>query len=386
MKMKKRVVIILFCFLLAYFSGKPQDQKSAVSFNGYLTSLQSAMFDSLSGPFTNENLLHNRLNFKGFISKNITFSTEIRNRLFTGDLVRLGKYYSGLIGADDGFVDMSWNVIEKQSFLFNTTIDRLWIDFQSGKFQATAGRQRINWGQTFVWNPNDIFNAYSFFDFDYSEKPGSDAVRIQYFPSSSSAAEVAVKVDSENDVTAAGLYRFNQWGYDIQFLTGIVNGEDIVIGTGWSGSLGNISFRGEASWFNHYKDSPGDENTVLITTGFDKIFKDNSMAQVQFMVCDHPLILNDFTSFYSGNLSSKDLAFSRFSAFGQFTRAVTPLLNAGISGMWFPDLKGYFAGPTMDYSLAENIDFSFLWQHFNCLMGGTRTNINMGFIRFKVSF
>ncbi len=89
------------------------------------------------------------------------------------------------------------------------------------KFQVTLGRQRINWGQTFVWNPNDIFNAYSYFDFDYIERPGSDAVRLQYFPSSSSVAEFAVKVDDENDITAAGLYRFNKWGYDIQFLAGL---------------------------------------------------------------------------------------------------------------------------------------------------------------------
>ena len=112
-------------------------------------------------------------------------------------------------------VDMSWNIFDKQSFLFNTTIDRLWLDLHYNKFQVTIGRQRINWGQTFVWNPNDIFNAYSFFDFDYVERPGSDAVRLQYFPSSSSAAELAVKVDDENDITAAGLYRFNRWGYDI---------------------------------------------------------------------------------------------------------------------------------------------------------------------------
>jgi hypothetical protein len=384
--MVNKSVIILNMLLVVSLIARPQDKENHVTLKGYLSSLQSTMFDSLSGPFTNENLLHNRLNFKGFMSNDITFSIELRNRLFTGDLVRLGKYYSGLIGADYGWVDMSWNVIERQSFLLNTTVDRLWIDFHYGNFQVTAGRQRINWGQAFVWNPNDIFNTYSFFDFDYVEKPGSDAARLQYFPSSSSAAELAVKVDRENDVTAAGLYRFNKWNYDFQFLTGIVKGEDFVIGTGWSGAIRSLSFRGEASWFNHYGDSPGDKNTVLATTSFDKILKDNSMAQVQIMYCNHPLILNDFKSFYSGNLSPKDIAFSRFSIFGQFTWAATPLLNAGISAMWFPDLKGYFAGPSVDYSLAENLDFSLIWQHFNCMMGTTRTNINLGFLRLKFSF
>jgi hypothetical protein len=377
------IILIFFLISAELFS---QEKAKSISLSGYLTTMQSVMFDSLSGPFMNENLLHNRLNFKGYLSDNITFAAELRNRLFTGDLVRLGSYYSGLIGADDGAVDMSWNLIDKQSFLFNTTADRLWLDLHFNKFQITVGRQRINWGQTFVWNPNDIFNAYSFFDFDYTERPGSDAVRLQLFPSSSSAAEVAVKVDSDNDVTAAGLFRFNKWGYDVQFLAGFVNGEDIVIGTGWSGAIGNVSFRGEASWFDPYEDFPGDESTLLITTGFDKILKDNSMAQVQIMYCNNPLELNDFNSFYSGSLSSKDLAFSKFSAFGQFTWAATPLLNLTLSSMWLPDLDGYFAGPSLDYSLAENLDFSLIWQHFNAIINGEKTRINLGFLRLKYSF
>jgi hypothetical protein len=383
--MMKKYLIALIILLLHAETLISQDKKS-ITLNGYLTTMQSVMFDSISGPFMNENLLHNRLNFNGYLNDNISFTAGIRNRLFTGDLVRLGKYYSGLIGADQGMIDMSWNVIEKQSFLFNTTVDRLWLDLHSNKFQVTVGRQRINWGQTFVWNPNDIFNAYSFFDFDYVERPGSDAIRLQYFPSSASGAEVALKFDSEKDMTVAGLYRFNRWGYDIQFLAGFVNSTDVVIGTGWSGAIGSVSFRGEASWFDHYEDFPGSEGTVLITTGFDKIFKDNSMAQVQIMYCNNPLVLNDFNSFYSGNLSSKDLAFSRFSAFGQFRWAVTPLLNLTISAMWFPDLEGYFAGPSMDYSLAENLDFSLVWQHFDAIMNGDKSRINRGFLRLKYSF
>ena len=95
-----------------------------------------------------------------------------------------------MIGSDQGFVDLSWNILNEQSFFLNTTIDRLWVDLNYGKFQARIGRQRINWGQTLVWNPNDIFNAYSFFDFDYIERPGSDAVRLQYYPGSSSALKL----------------------------------------------------------------------------------------------------------------------------------------------------------------------------------------------------
>ena len=382
----KKLCFAFFLLLLLPAGKILSQEKNPVTLAGYVTTMQSSMFEKLSGSFMNENLLHNRLNFKAYISNGITFTGELRNRLFTGDFVRMGSYYSDIIGYDRGFADMSWNILSENSFLLNSTIDRLNVDFTFNKFQITAGRQRINWGQTFVWNPNDIFNAYSFFDFDYVERPGSDAVRLQYFTSSSSAAEIAVKVDNNHDITAAGLYRFSLWGYDIQVLAGFVNGQDIVVGTGWSGAIGGLSFRGEVSWFDQYEDFPGDESTVLATTGFEKIFKNNSMAQVQIMYCNNPTGLNDFNSFYSGNLSSKDLAFSVFSAFGQFTWAATPLINLTASAMWLPDLDGWFAGPSFDYSLAENLDFTLIWQHFDALMGGEKSKINLAFLRLKYSF
>ena len=382
----KRFYFLILLGLLIFLPARSQEEGNKISAGGYVTSMQSAMFDSLSGPVTFDNLIHNRLNINAYIGNKITFNTELRNRLFTGDMSRAGNAYSEIIGSDQGLADMSWNLIRENSFFFNTTIDRLWMDVRLDRFEARIGRQRINWGQALVWNPNDIFNAYSFFDFDYIERPGSDAVRIQYFPSSSSAAEIAAKIDSEHDVTAAGLYRFNKWGFDLQFLAGYANSRDLVAGTGLSGAIGSFSLRGEGTLFYPAGSSGSDEGTLLLTAGTDRIFENNSMLQFQFMYCNNPLSITDFNSFYSGNMSAKDLAFSEFTAFGSFTWAANPLLNLTLSAMWFPDLDGYFAGPSIDYSLAENIDFSLIWQHFDSSMNGSNTRINMAFLRLKYSF
>jgi hypothetical protein len=384
--MKRNLFFILSFVLITKGQIWSQDEPERFALSGYLTTMQSVMFDSLSGPFVNDNLIHNRLNFKGYLSNKITFAAEFRNRLFTGDMVRRSRSYSEMTASDQGWVDLSWNIFNEQSFFLNTTIDRLWFDFNYEKFQARIGRQRINWGQTLVWNPNDIFNAYSFFDFDYVERPGSDAIRLQYYPGSSSAIEIAVKADYEGDVTTAALYRFNKMGYDFQFLGGYVNSEDLVAGAGWSGAFGSVSFRGEATWFQPAKNISDKTGMGLFTIGFDKAFKNNSMAQIQAMYCNNPADLTGFSSLYSGNMSAKDLAFSRFSAFGQFSYPLTSLLNATVSAMWFPDLKGYFAGSSIDYSLAENVDFSLFWQHFYSKIYNDRTRINMGFLRLKYSF
>jgi len=382
----RKLIAFLTLLISVFEPGFSQEKQPFLTLNGYISTLQSVMFDSLSGPFVNENLIHNRLNFKGYVNENITFAAEFRNRLYTGDMVRSMPSYAEMIATDQGWVDMSWNILNEQSFFLNTTIDRLWVDFNYGKIQARVGRQRINWGQTLVWNPNDIFNTYSFFDFDYVERPGSDAIRLQYYPGYSSALEFAVKADYNDKITASALYRFNKWGYDLQLLAGYVDSEDLMAGAGWSGAIGSVAFRGEAAWFQPYENFSGSEGTGIFTFGFDKTFKNNSMAQTQLMFCNNPVDPASFSEFYYGTLSAKELAFSKFTAFAQFTWPFTPLFNASISAMWFPDLKGYYAGPSFDYSIAENVDLSLYWQHFDSKTTSEAGKINIGFLRFKISF
>ena len=317
---------------------------------------------------------------------NITFAAEFRNRLFTGDMVRSRQSYSEIIGTDHGLVDLSWNILDEQSFFLNTTIDRLWVDFNYGKFQARIGRQRINWGQTLVWNPNDIFNVYSYFDFDYVESPGSDAVRLQYYPDSSSAVEIAVKAIIK--IRSPEL-----------LFTDLINGDMIfsflqVISTvkillpEQDGQVHSDLFHSgvRLHGFSLQKTFADSTGTGIFTIGFDKTFRNNSMVQVQVMYCNNPVRSFGFRIFYIGTMSTKDLAFSKFSAFGHYSYPVTPLLNISLSAMWFPDLKGYYAGPSFDYSVAENVGLSLFWQHFESQKSEPRTRINIGFLRVKFSF
>lgn len=373
--------------LLLLVSGTLASQvKVDAGLKGYVSSVSSSMFEKLSDPLINDNLFHNRLNFKAYSGK-FTFTAEARNRLFTGDLVRTVPGFSGSMAADRGFADLSWNIVDEHSLFLNSTIDRLSLDFTAGSFQVTAGRQRINWGQTLVWNPNDIFNAYSYFDFDYIERPGSDAVRLQYFTGASSSLEAAIKADSENRITAAALYRLNFKGFDLQVLGGIFEDDEITAGAGWSGAFGSVSFRGEGSWFMPLQTSAGKSGTVLFTAGIDKLFGEKSTVQLQFMLCNNPVDFTDPGALYTKNMSVKDLAFSKFSGFGSYNYAVTPLLTAAISGMWLPGMDGYFTGLSTDYSAAENIDVSVLWQHFKGVFGNKGSQrLNIAYLRIKFSF
>ena len=382
----KKTVLLVFSLTVFFFNAAGQDSTRAVSAGGYTSWLHSAMFESPEGEWMNTAMLHNRINLKAYAGEKVTFGLEVRNRFITGDMVRVDPLYAFSLSSDPGSADLSWNIMNVRSFLLNTTVDRACIEFTSGRLQVRAGRQRINWSQSLVWNPNDIFNTYSFFDFDYIERPGSDAIRVIYSASPSSAAEMAVKLNSEGKVTAAALYRFSIHNIDLQILAGEIDENTLVGGFGWSGAAGSYSLRGEASLFKPFESAGLNNATGIITAGVDRSFSDKLTAVSQVMYCNNPLELSDFGELYGGGLTASQLAFSEFTIMGQLTWMPMPLLSLSAAAIWYPDLEGFFAGPSVDYSLAENVDFSFLWQHFSGVTGGEKTTINLGFIRIKHSF
>ena len=225
----KKGFLILVILLIPQLSSA---QVSA-SLNGYVSNMQSVVFENIQDPWQMDNLFHNRLNFSFYGGRWLSTQLEVRNRFMYGATVQYVPGYKDLIDHDSGWADLSWNLLSDTSYLFNSTIDRANIDLTFGAFQATIGRQRINWGMNYVWNPNDIFNSYSFFDFDYVERPGSDAVRLQLYLNSTASIEAVAKINEFDAWSLAGLMRFTVLGSDFQFLGGLLNEEEFVIGAGF---------------------------------------------------------------------------------------------------------------------------------------------------------
>jgi hypothetical protein len=383
-----RLVSIFLTMLPFSVAGQDTIPKK-LSLNGYITNMQSFMFQRLNDNWTIDNLIHNRLNFKwNNKSDNFKAALELRNRLIIGESVSAFPGYSKMIDTDYGLVKLSDNLSNGNSYVLNSKIDRAYIDYTNDKFQLTIGRQRINWGQCFTWNPNDLFNAYSFFDFDYVEKPGSDAIRLQYYTSNTSTFEFAIKADNNHKVTSAFLYRFNKWNYDIQFLGGILNQRDYVIGTGWSGNIKGASFRGEVSYFqpkHNFSDTTG---ILVVSLGTDYTFKNSFMLQFEALYNQNRSSgVNSFVDFYNESLSAKNLSFTKVTFMLQGSYPVTPLFNASLAVMYFPKLEGIFLGPSFTYSLTKNIDLSLITQSFaGQLVKGQTEHFNFGFLRLKWNF
>lgn len=360
-----------------------------IIFNGYVKELQTALFQDIHKDWVMSNLLHNRLNLKWLISPSFTASVEVRNRFVYGNMLSEFPGYNTTFDTDNGVVALTKNLVDEKFFVLNTAIDRLWIQYSAKKFQVTLGRQRINWGQTFIWNPNDIFNSYSYFDFDYEERPGSDALRLQYYPGPASTLELAAKVNRQKKVTAAALYRFNKWNFDFQFLGGIADHKDIVIGTGWSGQILKGGFRGEATYFHPVTSFSDTAGVFLGSVGYDYTLKNSVFLQFEILYNGNPDTAGLFslTGLNNSNVGAKQLFLPDFSVFFSVSYPFTPLFSGSLAGIANFRNNMVFIIPTLNVSLKENLELILTSQIMQYYSGRfSKNDLYLFFARLKWSF
>ena len=347
------------------FSLTAQEKEQKLFLSGYVKNLNEFSFIDRLDDLQWTTFLHNRLNFKYIPSDEITMRLEFRNRFFYGDNVKNIFGFSEFISQDNGVIDLSWNTIDNKSTLLNTTIDRVLINYTKGNWDVTLGRQRVNWGMNLIWNPNDIFNTYNFLDFDYEERPGSDAVRVQYYVGDFSKIEITAKKGrSGDDFIIAGMYKFNKWSYDIQFITGVYQ-KDLVVGAGWAGNLKEAGFKGEISYFVPYKDYFNSNNVLSASFSVDYGFKKG-------LYIHGSILYNSSTNNSSGNiesliytnLSAKNLMPYEYAGFLQLAKEFTPIFKGSLSTIYSPTNNSVIIIPSLDYSMATNWELNFTGQSF----------------------
>ena len=345
-------------------------------------------FTTLDSVFT-DNLFHNRLNLKYNPDKNWSVILEARNRLFYGESVKHQPNFAKNIDNDNGIIDASFNLIDAGSVILNTTIDRGYVEYNKDKWNIRLGRQRINWGINLAWNPNDLYNAYNFTDFDYAERPGTDAIRIQYNNKPMSKIELAYKPGKNLDESIiSALYKFNKKSYDIQFLASNFN-TDIAIGTGWAGNLKDAGFKGEVTYFHPKKSFADTSGVVAASISVDYTFRNGLYLNVAGLYNGSASGATNLSQFGVGaeTLSAKNLLPSEFTAFVQVSGAFTPIFSGGFSVMYLPAVHGLFLNPTLNYSIAENWDLDAVGQVLFAENPTKFQNVNNAvFLRIRWSF
>lgn len=401
MRHKKLIALILILFGFQSFA---QTNDKKLELDGYISNMLSYNYipngygsllglDPGQSHWISNHYLQNRLNLFVYPAENLRGSVQLRNRFFYGEYIQQIPGYAQMLEADNGVVDLSGNVIDQNNYALNMAIDRFWLQYTIGKVDIKAGRQRINWSQTYAFNPNDIFNTYSFFEVDYPERPGTDALRVSYYPTFASTAEAALSLDSANRVTAAGLYRFNKWSYDFQVLAGLLAEQDYVFGLGWSGSIKGAGFRGEATWFQPKEDVDNAEGIFVASVSFDYMFSNSLYIQLEGLYNEMPGEGNsNFFQIFNRPLTPKMLSFTEYTILANGSYPITPLWNSSLSTIYYPKMDAVFIGPSVDYSASDNLTLSLFWQTFYGDFPNPLTQVNesaafnFGYFRVKYNF
>lgn len=369
--------ILLALILLIPMMGAAQSEEPKLEFGGYIKFLQITQFFDDAGtsfpgsPITN-NFFHNRLNLAWYPNENWTVVAQTRNRLFYGEQVKLTPGFGRSIDFQTGLADMSIRWIDKGGIVLHSIFDRAYVNYATEKLDVRLGRQRINWGLNLIWNPNDLFNALNFLDFDYEERPGTDALRVQYYTGILSKAEIAFAPDDtlENS-TGAILYKFNAGGYDIQTIAGYFQG-DLALGGGWEGNLGGAGFKGEGTAFIPLE--PSEDSTASYVASFtlDYLLGNGIYASGAILYNSNGTSggLGNQNGLFTGQPSAKNLFPSEWAYAINASGNINPLFIASGAIIYAPTNQLTIIAPTLAYSVKENWDIDLTAQALFWAPGG----------------
>ena len=379
---------VFFIYLPTALSGQPADV-SPWQWKGYVKDLQQWVFSNEPNSLLNGGFFHNRLTLKYAPDSSAwSFDLELRNRLFYGDLVRIQPGFARGLDQDDGLLDLAFVPVRRPALAGSVNIDRLWAQWNKNRWTLRLGRQRIHWGMAITWNPNDWFNAWNFLDFDYEERPGADALRVQFQAGGFSQFDLAVgPARHVRNAVCALRYGGHAGRYDWQALAGVYRNR-LAAGLGFAGDIGQTGLKGELSMFQPIDSTAGapsisatlEVNTLLGSAWFCNgavLINSNGLANSA-----------DLLRLTQTNLGADNLMPGKVSLLASVSHAFTPLFQAAFSAVYSPNGQLIVLVPTAAWSVAENWDLDLTGQLFWLEHAGGKIEnaANIIYLRTRWSF
>lgn len=340
-----------------------EEHSSEWYLSGYVKQLQNFNFFNASFPappsfqgtdtLLLDQFFHNRINLEWSTGEHWRVKAGLRTRLFYGDIVKSNPFYAEQISAgSNDWLDLDWVWLDNGQMVGHSVVDRLYGEYTNEAWEVRLGRQRVNWGISTVWNPNDIFNAFAFTDFDYEERPGSDALRIRRYLGFTGSAELAIRVgDRLRESVMAGRWVFNQGSYDIQLIGGYTQNY-WVLGGGWAGNLKNAGFKGEVSWF---QEAEGKESSLAITANIDYAFEKGLYINAGGLYNSQGQKEGGILQLFTFELSARNLYPYRWASFVSLSYPISPIVNAAFTTIYSPVAShAMFVNPTITVSISDS--------------------------------
>ncbi len=357
-----RVIYIAAMALLPFMVPAQTEEKLTVS--GYVRELPLLGADKSFSEFGFNNILHNRLNLRYDGGEHWSIRMGQRTRYLYGEAFS-NPLFVEFLKSDQGPLPFSHVLINSGRHVLHTITDRLYVDWQLGDWQIRAGRQRINWGINLVFNPNDFFNNYNFFDFDYDERPGTDAIRVTHFDGPLSRWEFAYSpgIDARNSV-AAVMRAINLKGYDLQWMAGYFH-HRAAVGTGWAGNIGGMGWKGEVSFFHDLEPVEDREASNIVASMSGDYRFSNGMFWVGEVVYNQQRLGLDFQNMvFIEPQRADNVTFSEWAVVSTLQYPYELIHTFSLATMYFPVESVLFLSPNYTRSLHNDLDLSVLSQLF----------------------
>lgn len=376
---------MIILFVVSVVQAPAQDsaaKKSPWTISGYLKDLGWIRSDKNFGNAHVTGLLHNRVNIKWKPSEQWSGRLEIRNRFYWGEDVQLIPGFKKQLQNANENISLSFTSLQSKRTIWQTAVERCWMEYRRDKWNGRIGRQRINWGIANTWNPNDVFNTYNFLDFDYEERPGSDALKYQYLLTDQSNLELAAATTKPGTIAAARYFTHIK-KYDLQWIAGYYP-RVFTAGFGWAGSIRDIGFKGELQYYSRHKDSLANWN---LTAEADYVFANGWYVFTGGLYNQNGLSrrLADWSA-VSFQASPRNLMPCRWNWIVGSTKELTPLFTSSLSLVYSPGVNMLIVFPSIKYNLSTNLDLDVVWQSFFAEMKKFQAVTHTGYLRLKWSF
>ncbi|MCF8239917.1 MAG: hypothetical protein K9J16_00920 [Melioribacteraceae bacterium] len=177
-------------------------------------------------------------------------------------------------------VKMNWKLINKNQFIVNHFIDRIYIRQGFDWGNVIIGRQRISWGTGRIWNPMDLFNPINPANFYKIEKDGADAVSTMIYLGNFTDLNIVYNFREDMSKSNFGArFRTNFDQYDFSIMSGYFD-QRYVIGLDFAGNLFDAGIRGEGI-YSVYNENASD-NFIKYILGADYQFTSKLYGLIEY--------------------------------------------------------------------------------------------------------
>ncbi|MCI6160193.1 MAG: hypothetical protein SPI18_10285 [Prevotella sp.] len=384
--MRIRVAVACICLLAYCLKGKAQN----LSVSGYVENC--TMVAETDPKMTEETLWQNitclRTDVEWRMNGHWQMEVGIKNHLTWGN-DNVTKELEGALNRRTNRLNLNWKILDTKGRMMSLAPDRCMVQWSANRWEVKAGRQRINWGQTVIWNPNDIFNPSPFVTLYYPEHSGCDAIRTTFYHNETARSELAASVDWAGKPTIAFLHANHSGETDFQLMGGVYKGSDMVIGGGMTTALNNVNIRMEGSYFHDFKTTEGETDLMEISLGADKIFPNNLTLQGEVLYTNRPLKVTADGIWERSFLqtSAKRLTISHWSLAGSVYYPFTPRCSIKAIGGYWHDHRSMYADMELKYQITQDLQVA-ATVHAADYNDDTllRADAHMGTLRLKWNF